>query len=233
MQASDIMTATVATLRPESRLEDAIRTMLTKGVSGIPVTDGDGGLLGIVTEGDLLRRAEIGTQRQHSSWLSFLISDGRRARDYFLSHARRIGDVMTTDVIAVTPETSLEDIVTLMEKRRIKRVPVLQDRRLVGIVARSDILRAVIRNLAVVAQATDESIHEHVLGEIAKQSWAPHATIDVAVKDGIVELRGTIIDERFRNALRVIAENVPGVKSVQDRLVCIEPISGVVIDPGT
>lgn len=138
---------------------------------------------------------------------------------------------MTTEVLFVAPMTPLEEIVTLMEGHHVKRVPVLQDDRLVGIVTRADLLKAFLRLTHTDVSATDEDIQARILAEISKQSWAHQSMIDISVKDGAVELRGTILDERFRDALRVIAENAPGEKSVTDHLMWLEPISGVVLGP--
>ena len=132
MKAKDVMTANVISITPEASVLDALRLTLQHQISGLPVVDRNGGLVGIVTEGDFLRRTETGTERKRPRWLEFLVGPGTLARDYVRSHARRVNEVMTCDVETVTEEAQLGDIVNLMEKRRIKRVPVLRDDRLVG-----------------------------------------------------------------------------------------------------
>jgi CBS domain-containing protein len=231
MKAKDVMTSPVISIEADAAVLQAVRIMLQRRVSGLPVVDKDGGLIGIVTEGDFLRRAETGTMRRRPRWLEFLIGPGRLAEEYTHSHGRKINDVMTSDPVSVTEDTSLDEIVRLMEKRQIKRVPVVRDGRLVGIVSRANLLHAlagVARELKPTVQS-DEAIRALLLAELAKQSWAPVALIDPIVRNGVVELWGTITDERERQALVVAAENVPGVKAVEDHLAWVDATSGMVI----
>jgi CBS domain-containing protein len=232
MKAAEIMTRKVVTTTPDSPIEEVARAMLRHHLSGVPVVDAAGTVTGIVTEGDLLRRTETGTERTRSRWLELLIAPGRLAQDYVRSHARKVSEVMTDAVISVGPDTPLGEVVALMESRRVKRLPVIEDGRLVGIISRADLLGALVERLPKVSAAavSDAKLRKRVLAEIDKQPWAPRASIDALVEDGTVELRGAITDEREREALRVVAENVPGVKRVRDHLVWVEPISGMVID---
>jgi CBS domain-containing protein len=232
MKAADVMTRGALTATAESSIEDAARLMLSHRISGLPVVDSSGTVVGILTEGDLLRRTETGTERRHPRWLELLLGPGRLARDYVHTHASKVGDVMTREVVSIAPATPLEEVARLMERHRVKRLPVIEKGRLVGIVSRANLLSALIDVLgeARPAAGSDREIRKRVLAEIDRQGWAPRASIDVAVEDAVVELRGAITDEREREALRVAAENVPGVKAVRDRLVWVEPISGMVID---
>jgi CBS domain-containing protein len=231
MNVKDIMTSPALSVEAESPISQAIGLMLTKRISGLPVLDKEGHLVGIVTEGDFLRRAETGTQRRRPRWLEFLIGPGRLADEYTRSHGRRVGEIMTPDPITVTEQTPLEEVVRAMEKHRIKRLPVVRDQTLVGIVSRANLLHALAGVASDIKPVTssDQTIREQLLAELGRQSWAPAALINVIVKDGIVELWGTITDERERQAITVAAENVPGVKGVRDHLVWIEPNSGTVI----
>jgi CBS-domain-containing membrane protein len=203
--------------------------MLQNKISGLPVVDAKGQLVGMVTEGDFLRRGELGTQRQRSRWLEFLLGPGRLADEYVQSSGRQVSQVMTPDPKTITPQTPLEEVVRLMEHHRIKRLPVVHDSKVVGIVSRANLLRA----LASVARevkpeaSDDATIREQIIAECAKQPWAPR--INVVVCDGVVSLSGVITDDRARQAFIVAAENVPGVKAVQDRLAWIEPTSGMVL----
>src|ERR1051325_7186243 len=203
----------------------------------MPVVDADGVVVvGMVTEGDLLRRAETGTQRRHAHWLEFLISPGRLARDYTNANARKVGEVMTPVVVTAGPQEPLENVVRLMERHRIKRVPIVENGQLIGIVSRANLVKALVRATATPERqvpVSDEEIRGHILDEISKQPWGPRASVDVRVKDGAVELYGTITDERERTALQVVAESTPGVKAVRDQLVWIDPISGFVIPNGS
>jgi len=225
------MTSPVLSVESESPISQAIQLMLEKRISGLPVLDGQGRLVGIVTEGDFLRRTETGTQRRRSRWLEFLIGPGRLADEYTRSHGRKVIDVMTPDPVTINEQTSLEQVVQIMEKHRIKRLPVLREQKLVGIVSRANLLHALAGVASDIKPVTtsDEAIREQLLAELGRQSWAPAALINAIIKQGVVELWGTITDERERQAIIVAAENVPGVKGVRDHLVWIEPNTGTVI----
>jgi CBS domain-containing protein len=231
MNAGEVMSRNPITVPAATGLAEALRLMLEHGVSGLPVVDDKAGLVGILTEGDLLRRAEIGTEEKRSRWIELLTMPGRLAGDYVRTHARHVGEVMTREVVSVAEDTPLAEVVRLMERHRIKRVPVVRDGALVGIVSRADLLRALARLLdeAPAGPAGDEAIRRDVLAELEKAPWAPRG-LGVTVADGVVALDGVILDEKTRAALRVAAENVPGVKGVVDRLVWVEPVSGLVVD---
>jgi CBS domain-containing protein len=232
MRVGDVMTTTPVTIGPDAHVVDAIRQMLERRISGMPVVD-RGSLVGILTEGDLLRRAELGTERKRPRWLAFLLGAGRQADDYTRTHARRVAEVMTSDVVTATEDTTLEELVGIMTARDIKRVPVMRAGAVVGIISRSDLLRALRR--VITSQPTtperDAAIRSRILADMAAQSWAPTALVNVQVSNSTVELSGSLVDERQRTALRVLAENVPGVVGVVDRLVYVEPNSGWVIGP--
>ncbi len=231
MKAKDVMTSPVISVEPDESIWQAVRTMLQRHISGLPVIDKQGRLVGIVSEGDFLRRAETGTQRRRARWLEFLIGPGRLADEYTRSHGRKISDIMTPDPLTVTEETSLDEVVRTMEKRRIKRLPVVRGNVVVGILTRANLVHA----LAGVARelmpttASDEAIRTRLLTELANEAWAPVALIDVMVRNGVVELWGAITEERQRAALVAAAENVPGVKAVHEHLNWIDPTSGVML----
>jgi CBS domain-containing protein len=233
MNAADIMTRPVISVTPETSIEEAARLMLDHRISGLPVVD-ESAVVGMLTEGDLLRRAETGTERKHARWLELLISPGRLARDYTNANARKVGEIMSPAVVAVAPGDSVEQIVRLMERNRIKRVPVVDNGELVGIVSRANLVRSLMRvmaNATPQGEVSDEEIRDRILTEISRQPWGPRASVTVRVNDGVVEFYGAITDERERAALQVLAESTPGVKSVRDQLVWVEPLSGFVI-PG-
>ncbi len=234
MKAKDVMTTDVISVAPDASVLEALRLMLQHQISGLPVVDRNGDLVGIVTEGDFLRRTETGTERKRPRWLEFLVGPGTLARDYVRSHARRVNEVMTYDVETVTEEAQLGDIVNLMEKRRIKRVPVLRDGRLVGIVSRANLLRALASVAAEIGPVlqSDEAIRDKVRAELDRQSFGPGHLIDVVVRNGVVELWGTVVDPAQRDAARVAAETAPGVKAVKSHIVWVEPMSAMVFgDP--
>src|SRR5215469_1392837 len=232
MNAGEVMSRNPIAVPAEAGLAEALRLMFDHRVSGLPVVDGRAGLVGILTEGDLLRRSEIGTAGQRSGWLDLLTMPGRLASDYVRTHTRRVGEIMTRDVVSVAEDTPLTEVVRLMERHRIKRVPVLRDDALIGIVSRADLLCAIRRLLVAEPKtaASDETIRQHALAELERAPWAPHG-LSVDVVNGVVTLHGVILDERKRTALRVAAENVPGVKAVADRIIWVEPHSGMVFEP--
>ena len=232
MIVADVMTRNVISVPPDATVESAAKTMLQRGISGLFVVNADGRLAGVVTEGDLLRRDELGTQRSRPWWLRLLVSPGRQAADFTRTHGRRVSDVMTEDVVTVSANGPLDDVVELMEQHRIKRVPVVEDGKVVGVVSRADLLRALVvstRNDAPV-KGDDRSLREAILDALERESWAPTTSLNVTVADGVADLGGTITNDQERRAICVIAENTPGVKQVNDHMVYIEPYSGTVIE---
>jgi len=231
MKAKDVMTSPVVSVEPDASIWQAVRIMLQRHISGLPVIDQHGRLVGIVSEGDFLRRAETGTQRRRPSWLEFLVGPGRLADEYTRTHGRKVREVMTPDPLTVREETPLDEVVRTMEKRRIKRLPVVRGDKVLGIVTRANLVHA----LAGVAHelkptaVSDREIRERLLKELASEPWAPVGLIDVSVRDGAVELWGTITEERQRQALVAAAENVPGVRSVKEHLGWVDVMSRMVL----
>lgn len=232
MNAKDVMTPSVLSVAPDASISAAAHLMLQNKISGLPVIDSSGKLVGILTEGDFLRRIEIGTQRRRPRWIEFLIGPGRLADEYSRSSGRSVSDVMTHDVHTVDPDASLEHIVRTMERHHIKRVPVVEAGKVIGIVTRANLLHALASIADEIAPSSvgDNSIREQIFAELKRQTWTPVARIDVTVRNGVVQLSGTLTDERQRQALRILAENIPGVRKVQDHLVWIEPETGMYIE---
>jgi CBS domain-containing protein len=221
----------VVTVASDAPINEAIRLMLQRRVSGLPVLDASGALVGMVTEGDFLRRSELGTERHTARWIEFLLGPGKLAENYVHASGRKVRDVMTDEVYSVEEETPLTDVVTVMERQRIKRVPVMRGRKLAGIITRANLLHALAGlQHAGTSTSFDVTIRSKLMAELETQPWAPLASIDIAVRDGAVTLSGSIMDDRQRQALRVAAENIPGVRKVEDNL-GIEPMSGMVIEP--
>jgi CBS domain-containing protein len=232
MKAKDIMTTAVMTVTADSTVANAIRLMLQRKISGLPVVDAAGRVVGMVTEGDLLRRAETGTERRRPRWLEFLLGPGRLAEEYTHAHGRKVEEVMSPSPVTAGEETSLEEIVRLMEKRQIKRVPIVRGEQLVGIVSRANLLHALgsLSHEVTPASQSDLAIREQLLKHLNSQPWAPVGTLDITVRDGVVDLWGAITDERERQALIVAAENLAGVKSVRDHLAWIDTNTGMLFE---
>ena len=235
MHAHHVMTRKVISVAPETTVVEAANLMLRNHVSGLPVVDEVGAVVGIISEGDFLRRSEIGTQRRRPRWIEFFVGPGRLADEYSRSSGRTISDVMTHDIYTVDSDASLEHIVRVMERHRIKRVPVVEGGKVIGIVTRANLLHALASIADEIAPSStgDNSIREQIFAELKRQTWAPVSMIDVTVRNGVVQLSGSLTDERQREALRILAENIPGVRKVQDHLVWIDPESGMYLEgPG-
>jgi CBS domain-containing protein len=200
--------------------------LLRRHISGVPVVDGNGKLLGMVSEGDLVRRVETGTERRNSWWLDLLTEDSARAATYSKTHGRKASDVMTTEVVTASETMPLRDIAGLMERHRIKRVPIMREGKLVGIVSRANLIQglAVHGDLDRAPSRDDTAIRESVLHELRAQGWASLITKNVVVTDGIVHLWGFVRSEEERHAIKVAAENTPGAKGVRDHL-SMEPVN--------
>jgi CBS domain-containing protein len=228
MKVRDVMTPHVVTVGPNDSVATASGLMLQKKISGLPVVDGNGRLVGIVSEGDFLRRSEIGTKRTRPRWIEFILGPGRIAEEYVKLNSRKVSDVMSHQVRTVAPDDSLATAVDVMERYRIKRVPVVQGEDVVGIVTRANLLRAMASFIGEVAPSStaDSAIREQFLAELEKQPWAPLNMVNITVRNGVVQLSGTVTDDRQRLAMRVAAENIPGVKRVEEQFVWIDPESG-------
>jgi len=231
MQAEAIMSKPVVSVDPSASIAEAAGLMLFKKISGFPVIRGDGTLVGMVSESDFLRRGELGTQRKRSRWLEFLVSPGKAADEYVHANGRRIEEVMSQEVVTAPPTASLAEVVDLMTRQHIKRIPVVDDGKVVGIITRSDLLRVLLSVLPDAAPAAidDELIRQNITTELAAQKWAGKDLINVTVNNGVVKLSGAILDERERQAAIVAAENVAGVKAVEDGLFCADPVSVILV----
>lgn len=226
MRAHQIMTRSVVTVRPDATILEAANTMLQHHVSGLPVVDAAGKLVGIVSEGDFIRRGEIGTQKKRSRWLSFLM--GTDATQYVREHGRKVSEVMTHDPLTIAEDATLEEIVNAMEANGIKRMPVMRDGKLVGIVSRANLLHAVASLAREIPDPTadDDHIRSRIIQALEKHDWSPFG-LSVIVRDGIVHLSGVITDEESRQAAIVATENVAGVKKVHDHLSWVDVMSGM------
>src|SRR5580692_3636055 len=231
MRAHQIMTRPVITITPETPIVEAANTMLQRHVSGLPVVDATGKLVGIISEGDFIRRSEIGTQRRRGRFLKFILGPGKEATDFVHEHGGKIGEIMTLEPLTIGEDTDLEEIVELMEKNNIKRLPVMRGDKLVGIVSRSNLLQAVASLARQIPDPTadDDHIRNRIIDAIEKNNWCPFG-LGVMVRDGIVHLSGVITDERARQATIVAAEGISGVTKVHDHLCWVETNSGMFLN---
>jgi CBS domain-containing protein len=221
MKAADVMVRRVITVSADASVPDVARLLLKNRISAVPVVGEDGALLGIVSEGDLMRRPEAGTERRRSWWLDLLTTSETLAAEFAKSHARRAGDVMTRSVVTAKPDTPLGEIADLLEKNRIKRVPVVKRGKLVGIVSRANLLQALasVRKTTTKKAATnDAAIREKVIAALDAQPWAQDSFVNVIVHEGTVELWGVVDSRAKKKAVRVAAEAIPGVRSVNNNL---------------
>ena len=226
MQAKDVMTPDVVSVLPETAVREIARTMLARRISAVPVVDKDGKLAGIVSEGDLMRRAESGTERTRSWWLRLLGDEKEEARDYVKAHGRHARDVMTVEVVTVVEDTPIGEIAGILERERIKRVPVLRGGKVVGIVSRANLLHglAAYRPRAA-APKSDQALRQAVIDAIAGIGIGHHF-INVVVSGGAVQLWGTVWSEDERRAVGVAVESVPGVKGIDNHVAVLPAVIG-------
>ena len=221
MRAIDVMVHDVATVRPDTDVADATKLLAEHDVSALPVLDQDGNLIGILSEADLIHRAEIGTEKHRSWWLEAVTGATTLAEEFAKSHGKKVGEVMTTGVISVTEDTPLSEIAALFERRRIKRVPVVKDGKLVGIVSRSNLIQALASAVGHIDQhdEADRQIRLQLLSKLKEQPWTGFGDRNITVSDGVVHLWGLVGSEAERKALLALAEGVPGVALVSDEMI--------------
>jgi CBS domain-containing protein len=231
MHAIHVMTKDVVAVTPHTTIEEAAKIMLRMRISGLPVIDDAGNLVGVVSESDFLRRSEIGTGRSHAAWLKFFMGPGRAAAEFIHERGRKVEDVMTRKVITVQEETSLAEIVALMEKHDIKRVPVMRGKSTIGIVTRSNLLQAMASLAHEIPDPTadDEHICQRVTRAVDATDWRPIG-FRVTCRRGGVHLHGLITTDEARRATIIAAENTNGVKEVHDHLCFVDTYSGYYVE---
>ena len=219
MKARDVMVAPVITATPHATIKSVAETFLKYRISAVPVVDDKGALVGIISEGDLMHRAETGTERQRPWWLQAIMSQDGLALDYVKAHARKVADAMTRQVITASPETSLQDIAALLEKHAIKRVPIVENGQLVGIVSRANLVQVFASaGKGLDIPLDDSAIRNKLLSHLNAQSWARTGLVNVTVNGGVVDLWGIARTDSERKAIRVAAEATPGVRAVNDNI---------------
>jgi CBS domain-containing protein len=226
MKAADVMVANVITVGPDASVAEVADILLANRISGVPVVGRHGELIGIVSEGDLIRRAETGTERRRSWWLEALIGSRSLAADYVKSHALKVADIMTREVVTAALDTPLRDIATLMEKNSIKRLPIVKNGKVIGIVSRANLVQALASRWKRSEQrpaVDDLTIREEVMARLDAEPWTRFNSVNVIVQDATVELWGIVDSETAKQAARVAAEITPGVRAVHDNVV-VQPL---------
>lgn len=227
MKARDVMAFPVITVKPNSSIEEVAKTFVQGRISGAPVVDDDGKLVGVISEGDLMYRSEIGTVRPHPYWFLEFAGKEHLAAEYVKARARKAADVMTRKVITASPDSSLNEIAALLENSSIKRVPVVENGELVGIVSRANLIQALASAPAHLdITPSDTIIRTALLWHLAEQRWADASRLNVIVHDGLVELWGAVNSDAEKQAIRVAAESMAGVRAVIDHLI-VEPREAV------
>lgn len=218
LTAADVMTTEVVSITPDTPVRDIAELLYTRRISGVPVVDADGRVIGIVSEGDLIGHAAIIGERRRSWWLSLFADESATARDYVKTHGRTAREVMSATVVTVEETATLADIAETFAQHRLKRVPVVKGGKLVGIVTRGDLLKGVaaLRRAEPPTSADDRTIRDQLIAALEDQPWAH--VLDIIVENGVVHLHGTVQTDNQREAFRVAAENVPGVKRVEFHL---------------
>jgi CBS domain-containing protein len=229
MKAADVMVTNVIAVGPDASVQDVARILLSSRISGVPVVGADGKLLGIVSEGDLMHRFEAGTGRKRPWWLAILTGREVLASEFVREHSRKVTDVMTRQVVTATPDTPLANIANLLEKNAIKRVPIVENGKVVGVVSRANLLQALAcqdKPMRAASALDDAKIRENVLTQLKAEPWTRPALINVIVQDGAVELWGIVDSASEKKAVRVAAEVTPGVRAVNDNLIIRPAQSG-------
>lgn len=218
MKAKDVMTTGVITVTPDTTVSKIAGLLLEKHISAVPVVDEMGQLVGIVSEGDLLHRAETDTERKPSWWLELLRTPEDKAFDYVKTHGRKASEVMTRRLITVEENTDIREIANILEEKRIKRVPVVRGAHLVGIVSRADLLRGLVTRPMEAAGADEDTTRKDILKRAREEAGVVDTLLNVTVADGVAHLWGSVDTEAERRAVQVVAENTPGITEVVDHL---------------
>jgi CBS domain-containing protein len=210
MQVRDVMTTSVITVGPDTEVAEIARCLLENRISAVPVVETDGRMVGVVSEGDLMR----GTEHRPSWWLSLLMLPERRATDYLKTHGRRAQEVMTREVITANDDASLEEIAEILEKHRIKRVPVIRDGKLVGIASRADLLHGLIARQTGVSPSIDDRKIKATIEKNLSDAGVRIQLLNVVVSDGVARIWGVVVTPEEQAAVLVAAEGAPGVKEI-------------------
>jgi CBS domain-containing protein len=223
MRAVDVMVRDVITVHPDTDVAEAVKLLSKHDVSALPVVDAANHLLGIISEGDLIHRVEIGTQKRLPWWLEAVTGASTLAQDFAKSHGKKVHELMTTDVVSASEDTALAEIAALLERKRIKRIPVTRHGKLVGMVSRANLIQALASAMArpgeEEAHLGDREIRREILARLEQQSWTDFGSRNIIVTGGVVHIWGLVSSKAEHEALIALAEGVPGVTSVSDEMI--------------
>ena len=219
MEAREVMTRDVVTVGPDTTVGEIAAILVRHRISAVPVVSGTQ-LLGLVSQTDLAHRSETGTEKKRKWWLELFADPDATAREYVKSHGLRARDIMTRFVVSVRADASLAEVADVLDAHRIRQVPVISDGRLVGMISRADLVRKVAeaRLAAPVTRPDSGTLQKAIWHQIRSQPWLKSAFVNLAVKDGVVELWGAVDSDEQHRALRVLVEGVEGVEKVEDHV---------------
>jgi CBS-domain-containing membrane protein len=221
MNAMDVMVRDVLTVKPDTSVVQAARLLVENDISALPVVDDEGRMVGIISEADLMRREEIGTEKRRPWWLEAMTPATTLANEFAKSHGKCVGDLMSRQVVSASEDTPLAEIAAILERHQIKRVPITKDGKVIGVVSRANIVQALASSKAKPddERDSDRAIRLDVLARLREQSWTDFGSRNVIVADGVVHLWGLVGSAEERKALRSLAESVPGVTGVVDEMI--------------
>lgn len=226
MKATDIMSTDVVTVGPDASVQHVADLLVKHRISGMPVVDGSGRVIGLVSEGDLLRRADAGTGHERSWWLKLFLGSEGLAREYIHEHSRQVADVMSREIITAAPDTPVSELAEILEKHRIKRLPIVKDGKLVGIVSRANLLHALVslRDAIPARPVADSELRDAIVARMRAEPWISTSLVNVTVASGVADLWGIVDTSAEKKALRVLVETTPGVTAVNDHII-IRPVA--------
>jgi len=221
MKAQDVMVRDVVTVGPDTEVSEAVALLVKHDISAVPVLNGDDNLIGILSEADLLEREELGAEHRHPWWIETLMPASKLAEEFAKAHGKKVSEVMSTNVITASEDTPVSEIAALLERHRIKRVPIVKGNKVVGIVSQSNLIQALASSkpASEPKSATDRSIRLELLDRLSKQQWTDFGSRNIIVQGGVVHLWGLVGSESERKALTALAEGVPGVSDVADEMI--------------
>jgi CBS-domain-containing membrane protein len=221
MKASDVMVRKVVTTHPQAPVSEVAKLLVDNDISALPVVDHAGHVVGVISEADLMRRQELGSEKTRPWWLEAITPGATLAKEFAHSRGKRVEELMSTKVISATEDAPLREIASLLEKHRIKRLPILKNGKLVGIVSRSNLVQALASGKSdkVPAAENDRQIRADIVARLAEQDWTDFGDRNIIVVDGVAHVWGLVGSPNEREALIALAEDVPGVTGVRDEMI--------------